>query len=375
MNPTASAIGRVLVCPASAVLPHEQYENEYADEGTANHAEVEDAIGKGDTSKLPLELADLLDGMEIRSEVAVAYNVATGEARELGQGLGRNYGPLDVFEVAGTCDLLAVGNGKLLVGDGKLYAEVTHPSRNPQLLTLGLAFSKLYGVSEATLAIYHLDGSDRVRLAQVDTFDLEAHAIALHDMQVRVAAAHKDPLAHLAEGPHCRHCPAFAACPKKQNLVVQIKAGAADDRLALLLPLQDDRTAAEALEFLRQVEQLTKRLKSAVIARAKQRPIPLPNGKLYGLVPSLGNREIDGDKAYTFLREKFGQTVADAAVTREASQKSIKDALVKAGIGATGKSLERLLEELDKAGGISRKQKLELDEYEPKPQLAVGGGK
>jgi signal transduction histidine kinase len=91
-----------------------------------------------------------------------------------------------------------------------------------------------------------------------------------------------------------------------------------------MMPFADDGDAAAAYDLLGRIKQLTARLSAALYARAKERPIPLGDGRMFGEVTNQGNREIDGDKAYQAVREKYGQAVADKAVTREATQKGIE---------------------------------------------------
>jgi hypothetical protein len=370
---TASAVERLLACPASGALPHAEHADAYADTGTANHAEVEAGIAKGDLSVLPEQLRELLTGMDVRAEVAVAYDVATGEARELGQGISRRYGELAPFELAGTADLVAIGNGKLVIADGKLHAEVEHPSRNPQLLTLAQAFSRLYDIADVTLAIFHLDGSDRVRIATVDVFDLESHAAALHELHLTVIKAQRDPGAYIKEGKHCRHCPSFAACPAKSKLVTSIQTGAADNQVEMLLPLADDETAAHAYEFASRVRQLLKRLDAAIYARAADRPIPLTSGMMLGKVSAPGNEKLDGDVVYGVVKEEFGPEVADAAVTRSATKSRLKEALAFVGGKGQVAALERrVLEAVRAKGGSKREMRETVEEYDPRKQLAGG---
>ena len=61
----------------------------------------------------------------------------------------------------------------------------------------------------------------------------------------------------LSAGYWCRWCPAFSACPVQSSLALDIRTGAADMRVAEMMPLDDDNNAAKAYEFLKRVKMLT----------------------------------------------------------------------------------------------------------------------
>lgn len=123
------------------------------------------------------------------------------------------------------------------------------------------------------------------------------------------------------------------------------------------IPLDDDKTAADLYDQMQLVGILHKRMKSAVYARAAERPIPLNGGGSLGPVTKLGNRELNGDLAYEVIRRLHGQAIADKAVAREATQKQIKEA-----IGKGDPGLKKVMDELDRVKGITRKTRTEIEE-------------
>lgn len=368
---TASALPRAFKCLASILLPQEDYRTEYADQGHERHGEMETSIVAGDLSAMPQKVQELVEGMTVRAEVAVVYDAATRTARELGSQLGRSYGTLKPFETPGTIDMLAVGNGRVVVGDWKGYELVDEAERNRQTKLYALAAAAIYGVSEVTVCIAHLSRGDRaVDVAVLDGFDLDSYALELQQLHVDAAKAAPDPHAHERPGSHCKYCPSFLACKTQKALAEQAKTNELASRINALIPFENDDEAADAYELAEKIGMLLTRLRGSLAARAKERPIPLHNGRMYGEVEKLGNRALDGDKAYEIVRAKYGQAVADAAVKREASQKGIETALKNAGVTPFGPAKEAVLQELADRGGITRKRSVVLDEYDAQqPQL------
>lgn len=107
---TASGGWRAELCPASCVLPAgppRRYKD--AEDGQDEHRRLEKAAPPG---SIP--------------EAKFALNVLSGEARFIGIGSDRAYGPLSEGEIAGTADVLFVNDDHLLMQDYKTgtgYAE------------------------------------------------------------------------------------------------------------------------------------------------------------------------------------------------------------------------------------------------------------
>lgn len=369
---TASKLELAMRCPSAFTLPQYNTPTAAADEGTARHAKQEAAIARGD---IPAELERAWPGYSWRAEVAFAYDVSTGEGREIGQGIGREYGPLGPFEVAGTADVIGRKGSALVVVDKKSYGEVTAAADNPQVRFLALAAARAYGASCADVGITHeLNALD---WAELDAFELDVIALAVRATVVAVAKAMHDARQGITPtfttGRQCRWCAGFDACPKQRELAELVRTDALSLRVeAGGLPLVNDDDAAAAYALSKRLGMLLARMKEMLAARAKDRPIPLPGGMLYGYVTGEGNEQIDGDVAYEVIRDVYGQSVADAAVSREATKKGIREALKAAGAVPSLAAAERnVLDKIRERGGAERQTRSKLDVYPAQPALRV----
>lgn len=367
---SASGVPRALVCPASLVLPQHRYQTKFADDGTDRHADTEAAIDLGNSEDvLPPKVQALIqDGDLTATECAFAYDVATGTARELGHIKHRDYQHLSPFEIPGTVDLLIKGNGRAIVVDKKGFERVGPAETNEQTMTYAIMVARTYGFDEITVVIFYEIGG--VDIATIGPLDLDAHAEKLKTLLVDVARAQVEPAKFLKVGHGCKYCNAFLSCPKQHALTLEV--GSADMAMSIetRIPFDDDADAAAAFDLLGRIKMLTTRLSAALYARAGERPIPLGNGHVFGPREKLGNEKLDGDVAYTVIREQHGQGIADAAVVRTASKKRIREALVFAGGKGEIAGLERaVLAEIKKRGGIEQKTKTVIEEYEPQAVL------
>lgn len=373
MNLTASSIPRLLACPASGALPHHEYSTQFAADGQDRHGDMEAAADVGDHEALPEVVASLiLPGDRLYAETSFAYDVSSDIARMIGP-VHRKYGDLGPYEVGGTPDLVIIGSGRGILAEYKSFESVEDAESNTQTLTTGLMVARWFALDELTVVIAYLGGLRKPSVATLSVLDFDAHAARLKQLQFDVAQAAANPSAYLKTGAHCRYCPAFLSCPVQNAL----KKQASNGELALIteaaIPFRDDEDAARAFDLLARIKLLTTRMSAALYARAKDRPIPLGDGKFLGEVEKQGNRQIDGDAAYVLVRQKYGQEVADRAVTREASQKGIEDALKAAGIAAPKKAKDGLVKELETSGAVTRKTSRVIEVYEHKLQLVEGG--
>lgn len=355
------------------VLPQTEETHVGQEDGVDRHADLEAEINAG---TIPATLSDRWPGYMWRAEVAFAIDLATGIGRELGVGLGRGYGAMGMFEIPGTADLVGRGpNGELVVVDRKSYdPNVPRAAINAQLHTLALAACRALGESTCDVAIWH-----EVRpldVSIVEPWDLKTYSDDLFTLLESATRARaefrKTGLVAAVPGNHCRWCGAFFNCPAQNALVTKFKAGVIGMSAEAMIPLATDEQAARAYELLADLKMLVKRVTGAVYARAAKDPIPLGNGRVFGTRPVKGDRVIDGNKAYEMIREKYGQKVADAAVTRQASQKQIVEAFEAAGIASPKPEKERLMKSLAAAGGVSQKDSTTIDEHDaPVAQLKV----
>lgn len=368
---SASKVGLAATCPASMVLPQTDEKHVGQAEGVDRHAELEADIGAGWTPEL---LEDRWPRYSWRSEVAFSIDLATGEAKELGAGINRQYGDVGPFTVVGTADLVGRGpDGELVIVDRKSFdPNVPRAAVNAQLHTLALMACKAYGVQTCDVAIWHeLRAFD---VSTVEPWDLKGYSddlFALIESTTRARAEfRKTGLVAATPGKHCRWCAAFHNCPAQNALVKRVESGVIGTQVAAM-SLESDEDAARAYELMKSIGMLQKRLVAMVKSRAALRPIPLADGMQYGKRPKQGNRKIDADKAYDLIREKYGQKVADVAVTREATQKGIVDAFKAAGIAKAEPEKDRLMQALEKTGAVKRDDGFEIDEH-PIPVLKDG---
>lgn len=361
---TASSLPRLFGCVGHVALPHARTTSEWSEAGTDRHSEQEAAIVAGDLDTMPAKVRALIpaDATSIRAEVAVAYDVATGLARELGCSIGRAYEGLAPFEIPGTVDMVALAPGRALVVDWKSFEDVGPPEQNPQALFYALCFARIHGADEVTVAISYL-GAGGTRHATLDSFELETFAQRLQrvygeaaEQKARVASGR---LPDVSEGPWCKHCPAIASCPAKVALLRRIVTGQEADDLAMMFPL-DAETARAAYERLQSGKNLLRRVERALYAYAHETPIDLGGGRYFGKHTKKGHEKLDGDTVWGVVAESYGRDVADMAVIRSATKKRLGDVLKQHG----GKGADRMvLDEVRRRGGASRDEKEDVGEF------------
>lgn len=367
MNWSASSIPRLLQCATSAVLPQHDHSTAATEAGRDYHAEQEAAIDVGDEDAIHQFVQSLVrEGDETFTELAFAYNPETDTARELGRISRDEYAKLvRDDELPGKSDLIIKGNGRVIVVDYKGLGAVDDADRNAQTATYALMVARAWGFDEVDVAIVYRAAWRRPSYATLNALDLAAHGDRLRRLRNDIEAARVTPQLFLNDGSHCRYCPSFlTGCPRVESLQRRVANQDAP------VPFADDDEAARALDLLSRIKMLAGRIEGALKARAAERPIPLPDGRVFGPHEKLGNRVIDGDAAYEVLREKYGQEVADKAVTRKATQKGIEEALKKAGVkGATGVK-DRLVKQLEADGKVKRETKTEIEVHEPTRALS-----
>lgn len=368
---SASALTRLIRCPGSAAIPQSRTASVWSDQGTANHERREEQILAGDFSEFPEEIRDALaDHDDTQSEVAVAYDVATGHGRILGTGLRRQYHlvvpPLAPYEVPGTIDMIAMdaARTRALVIDFKLWQEVDWI----QLTFYALAVARAWNLNEVTIALLY-EGTGRVRWKRLDAIDLDAFAAEhLAELHQRVAAEQakvaRNVLPDTNEGPWCKHCPAQHACPGKVALARRVILGDEANTLALLKPL-DAANAAMLYDRIKAARAALATLEKAVYARAAEDPIPLANGKVLGLHTKQGNEQLDGDVVWSVVSELHGREVADQVVTREATKKRLTEVL-------KAKGAKEVIAAVKERGGVIRKESTEVREYDPAKLIGDG---
>lgn len=362
MTITASKLELVGRCPGSLTLPWTDSPNEWSEAGNERHAADEQAIASGDVPDVYLDRWPEVTSW--RSEVAYAYDVSDGSARYLGCGIGRRYGSLGPFEIAGTADVEGRGAGILVIIDRKSFEAVTPATSNPQVRFLALAASRVQPAARVDVAISHeLTGLD---VAGLDEFELDVIAHDTRQLLIRSASVRADARAGrpvpFATGRWCRWCPAFDACPKQSELKALVARDEDDPELGIRLVL-DGNSAADVYELWRRIGILHKRLAQSIHAYAALTPIRLPTGKVFGKIDKQGNERLNGDVVWEVVRDLYPGR-EDAAVSRVATKAQLERAL-REHRGA----LKRVLESVRSRGGATRNHGTAIEEYEPGPKL------
>jgi hypothetical protein len=361
---TASQLERALACPGSFALPSARTASVYTEQGTSGHAEQEDAVNTGALPEPLLRvLADAAD--TARAEVKLAYNVATGEGRILGQGSDRDYEDLGPFWMYGTADVLAFDFDSVYVVDKKLWQAVTPAARNMQLGFLALAAARALNKSDAVVALIY--ETERVDKATLDMVELDTIAFRLRGVdgavQVQRSRRARGELVEVSEGAWCKHCPAAHSCPAKVALIKRLVNGGEADELELMIPL-DDETARIAYERVGHARNLLKRIESAIYARAAEKPIPLGGGRFLGKHVENGDERLNGRIAHRVLADLVSIDAADEAVDYEVTKTAIKEAIKKrAPKGSAARTEREVLAAIRERGGAKRETKERIGEF------------
>lgn len=414
MRPTGSKIHRVWKCPASAVLPQtEQDDGRFEParaKGQAIHRFLEraKAVGRPEAlAEAPKELLPLLEALDLEDlpvglacEVAFAWNWQAGTARELGRGeaLPRkpdgavDYDKLGVDwsrEVPCTLDVVGVANGPAgcdsrgYVGDYKSgHVKYPAPDMFGQTLLGALCVKTLWGCDDVVVELIHIHdngGHHKARRTvtdwELDTFERELrgamYGIAMHGTVAPDDLwSPPDPV----EGPWCDYCPAFRGCPAKIALVRQLpeklyelgvrpgtlpdKNGVEQPALVLTPGMLTVRNASVAWMALEAIEDVIARAKQEICSIGAFEEIPLPDGRVIGHVHH-EKRSVVGRIGAEVLEKRYGRETRDEFVELsvtmsalyQAARKNLKQG-EKIETKAKNGAYDRLLEEIDRAGGI-----------------------
>lgn len=362
---TASALPRLLNCPASEVLPRADTASEWADAGHDEHAELAEQTLAG---MLPDVLARFVP-LHPRVEVAVAFDVATGAARVLGENIGRSYGDLAPFEIAGSIDVLGLDGDAVVVLDWKTGMRDVEPAAtNAQLHFYALAACRALGRDRAIIRIVYTQRGtcDQAEIDALELADFAARLTALHATVARLRSAQQ---LDTREGSWCRHCQSKASCPSKKALLVQIATG----EIAPALTPEVARVAAlKVLAAEQIVEDAKKRLNQYVVENG---PLDLGDGRMYGRYVRPGNERINGSVALRAIREVCGELVGDfeaEAVEVKATKAGIKRAAKAVGQPQLEKAVMgriRALGGVDKAPDTMPIGEYAAEKYEAAPTI------
>lgn len=386
---TASKIDLAMKCQGAFALPGIVEVHGGQDEGNDRHEEHEEDIESGNTPEL---YAARWPGYTWRSEVSFAIDLATGVGRVLGVGLDRAYDragamkalgiePLGPFEISGTAD--AVGRGpmlELVIVDLKSFdPNVTRAEQNAQLKTLALMATRALNVDECEVAINHqLRPFDVAALSSFDLDLFEAKLKATLETTVRAKTiVRQGGTVPLNPGAHCRYCPAFMgpqgiACPAQKEMQLEVSSADFVMQLEQRIPFESDEEAAFAFDLYQRVQMMATRLKTTLFARAAERPIPLPDGKVFGPRPTRATTRLNGDETYKLLRAQYGEAIADAATERKTTQDKIETALKMTGRPVAPQK-KKLLAELEARGALTKTSGMKIDVHDAEvPRLKTG---
>lgn len=403
--PTASRLPLVMACIPAGVLPYvEEDSGEAAERGNAidDYLSRLDRMGREESLALVSEKyraeCEGLDLSELPltepgsavSQLAVAWDAQTGKGREIGRNLGRDYGSLGEWEIAGSADKAAVTpGGSVVILDWKSgRIEPEPPATNKQIRALVLATARAWGRRDGYGAIVRIppDEPPRVEWHYFNPSALGEIADELRDWAMRhreaeaTVAAGGTPRKFHISASSCRWCSSFQFCQawgswwrevgmswltiaalRGEHAVVQRLENMTEPELPVAIEVH------ERLDILRKrfAEHLRKRV-------SIMGPIRLPSGKLYGFPPG-SERVVDHDLARRELADAFGEGVAAKAGTASwtTSKTEIKAALKDVAPQYGGKiaPLERrIYARLRNVGALKRTVSKSLAEYEPEEE-------
>lgn len=403
---SASALDRIVACPASAVLPQVRQMGSLASEtGTAVHSFIEKVRARAATLMLAgevtagglaydaaldmaraEELAKIPDGAKHQTlcesfdfglipqgaqlEVAFAWDPRTDTARSLGQNLARDYDGAHPYEIVGTADLVGALIDAVIVADWKTGARLVSAASAWQLKFLALAAARLSGRSNAQVALVYL----RADRAYIDRAEFDACDLALFGKQLRKllerveeqrAKVDAGRAPDVAINPGCRYCPAMPACPAHARVIgtlikkVDATQALSDDELAAEIYSQvmalSPEQVGRAWVRLDRGKAYLKLVGEAIETYVRQKgEVVLPGGTQALREVISSRREMDGTIAARVLRERFPELVETAVRTApDVTKSSIELAVKKQLNGKKGvtKKVDAIVADIEKNDG------------------------
>lgn len=346
--PTPSSYPRLARCLGGAVLPNSVETRPGMARGTAIHAHLEritngesetDSLAKvphewrEDCAAIPLaKLGRLTDGT---AELAMAWDVTTGACRILGAGLSREEAraassPNEVPMLADWAARTGESGGVLCDWKNGWAEQLAPAHEHLQLLTYGSVYLLALGLESVELYLCRPDRNTPRWDGPVllDRLDAEAHlakVVALMDdvHRARVAWAERAVLPPLHIGPWCEWCPARRRCPEHVGALLAVLEGDAERAVRNVVELTPEQ-AGSLWQTLKAADKLLKRLLDELRGIAAKEALPLPDGRRLTEVPTLVEEPIP-DKVEAWLRTRFGEEVARAAVRPHVSWGHLED--------------------------------------------------
>ncbi len=402
MITSGSGLERFVHCLGSSVLPraHDASSSEWATRGQELHAYLQ-RISEGATAEESLELVDdrfrdaaaaidvdaLRDVLGLTAEMTFAYNPAFDTARVLGVSLERDYvaAGLTEDEFPVTIDIVGIDSPtspvRGTVVDYKTgFAKITPAERNWQMKGGALCLARVFDLDYVDVQLIHLREDlpakrDRASFTAADIAVAAAQARYRWDQVLRARDDYErtkiDP--EVTKGTWCRHCPSYHACGAQMGLV---RAAVERDNYEVYTReggLAHDQVAV-AYRFLQDIDEPRKRLKAAIYAAAKERPVlleTLPDGTevWLGVTEVTGNLKLDAKKAREIVREMLDEKAVDEISLYSVSQDRI-EAACKARVprGKGAEKMRAVMAELKRRGGATKPIRHDVDLYKIRPQ-------
>lgn len=292
-----SAVQRAISCPESFSLPQVEVESDdRAARGTTAHAFLRNVLSGEMTREEALamvpaddagrgaceaaELSQLPRGG--RHELAVAWDPVLDRARVLGKDIGRAYeehGADREHELVGSIDLCGdLLDRRVFVFDFKTGRPQYSARDSWQLRAGAVIWSLLRGADEALVG--HLIVNDDVRwdLWEIDAIALADYKVQLRDLALRMKRQTRRAdlsEADVAEGGHCKYCPAWNRCPAKTGLVQHMSTIVRTGGTAAYL---QPATIATAWRMLDKYDEVAKKMRAEIEKHALRAPVDLGDG-------------------------------------------------------------------------------------------------
>lgn len=357
--PAPSNHERVMICPASDVLPQvrEAEVDGATSRGRAIHeylAAVPSVGWEKALAVVPMEWRADCEVIELgrlpasqpdsfAAEVCLAWDPATGTARVLGHDLSYEEMKrlLAPNEMPAKIDSLGLTIDAVLIYDFKSGRHRHGPVRTiRQLRAYALAAARAYGKSRAIVGIIRIgqDGRPWFDGGTEETGLLDELELALVEEEIRDMVRRRDEagrefragrLPRLTVGDHCAYCPALAGCPANMVSLRALAAStgtfgalARDDHEAAeklwqesaeqALKVATDVELARAISAVKVAEKRLEFLKRSLQRRAQQAPILREDGQAWG--PREQDSVEDFDVAKETLALLYGEEAAEASI-------------------------------------------------------------
>lgn len=342
--PTASHLNRVMLCPASWLLPQVRTASsaaavrgievaaflEAVQGGTppARALEVHVKSDEGRRFAEALDLSTLPAGMvgSFAAEVSFAWNPETDNAASR-PGLEREN--IEGW-YTGRADVVGVNplEGLGYVADYKTGRDFVPAADDWQLRMLALALARVYGLDTVHVEkIWLRETGDNPKpsRAEFDSFALAEFASSLRNLAHQLGrAVDKSKLVPVL-GDHCRFCPALPACPGQTGLLHSVvrKGDFITSEEGAVITAQQVAELWPKLKLAkRALEEVEKRMK----AFAEAEPVDLGDGRMLGPKTTI-DETYDGDIAYGILAATIGPEAAERACPTIARKGLIEEEL------------------------------------------------